>query len=59
MEYLVSMSMLIESFTGYSSLSWHWCSLRVCMTSTQDLLAFIDSGEKYGAILIGLILYVT
>ena len=29
------------------------------MTSAQDLLAFIDSGEKSGGILIGLILYVT
>jgi hypothetical protein len=35
------------------------CSLRVCMTSTQDLLAFIVSGEKSGVILIGLPLYVT
>ena len=29
------------------------------MSSAQDLLAFIDSGEKSGGILIGLILYVT
>jgi hypothetical protein len=29
------------------------------MTSAQDLLAFIVSGEKSGAILIGLPLYVT
>jgi hypothetical protein len=29
------------------------------MTSVQDLLAFIVSGEKYGVILIGLPLYVT
>jgi len=51
---LVSPSMLIESFAGYSNLGWHLCSLRVCMTSVQDLLAFIVSGEKSGVILIGL-----
>ena len=56
---LVSPSMVIESFAGYSSLGWHLCSLRVYMTSAQDLLAFIDSGEKSGVILIGLPLYVT
>ena len=56
---LVSPSMLIESFAGYSSLGWHLCSLRGCITSVQDLLAFIDSGEKSGVILIGLPLYVT
>ena len=46
--------MLTESFAEYSSLGWHLCSLRVCLTSAQDLLAFIVSGEKYGVILIGL-----
>jgi hypothetical protein len=46
--------MLIESFTGNSSLGWHLCSLRVCMTSVQDLLALSVSGEKSGVILIGL-----
>jgi hypothetical protein len=51
-------SMLIESFAGYSSLGWHLCSLRVCMTSDQALLAFIVSVEKFGVILIGLSLYV-
>ena len=51
--------MVIESFAGYSSLGWHLCSLRVCMTSAQDLLAFIVSGEKSGVILIGLPLYVS
>ena len=51
---LVSPSMAIESFAGYSSLGWHLCSLRVCMTSAQDLLAFVVSGEKSGVILIGL-----
>jgi len=59
MEYLVSPSMLTESFAGYSNLGWHLCSLRVCMMSVQDLLAFIVSGEKSGVILIGLPLYVT
>ena len=56
---LVSSSMLIESFAGYSSLGWHLCSLQVCMTSDQALLAFIVSVEKSGVILIGLPLYVT
>ena len=55
---LVSLSMVIESFAGYSSLSWHLCSLRVSISSVQDLLAFIVSGEKSGVILIGLPLYV-
>ena len=56
---LVSLSMAIESFAGYSSLGWHLCSLRDCMISAQDILAFIVSGEKSGIILIGLSLYVT
>ena len=56
---LFSSCMVTESFTGYSSLGWHLCSLRVCMTSAQDLLAFIVFGEKSGVILIGLPLYVT
>jgi hypothetical protein len=51
--------MITESFAGYSSLGWHLCSLRVCMTSAQDLLAFIVSGEKSDVILIGLPFYVT
>jgi hypothetical protein len=51
--------MVIESFAGYSSLGWHLCSLRVYMTSAQDLLAFIVSGEKSSVILIGLPLYAT
>ena len=55
---LVSPSMVIESFVGYSSLGWHLCSLRFCLTSVQDLLAFIVSGEQFGVILIGLPLYV-
>ena len=52
---LVSSSMVIESFVGYSSLGWHLCSLRVCMTSAQDLLTFLVSGENFGVILIGLL----
>ena len=56
---LVFPSMVIESFAGYSSFGWHFCSLRDCMRSTQDLLSFIVSGEKSGVILIGLPLYVT
>ena len=56
---LVSPSMVIESFVGYSSLGWHLCSLRLCMTSAQDRLPIIISVEKSGVILIGLFLYVT
>jgi hypothetical protein len=46
--------MVIEGFTGYSSLGWHLCSLRICMTSAENPLVFIVSGEKSGVILIGL-----
>ena len=56
---LVSASMVIESLAGYSSQGWHLCSLSICITSVQALLAFIVSGEKSGVILIGLPLYVT
>jgi hypothetical protein len=35
------------------------CSLRVCITSAQDLLAFIVSAEKNDVILIGLPLYIS
>ena len=59
MEYFFSPSKVIESLAGYSSLGWHLCSLSVCITSVQALLAFIVSGEKSGVILIGLPLYVT
>ena len=51
--------MVIESLAGYSSLGLHLCSVRVCITSVQDLLAFIVSAEKSGVILIVLPLYVT
>jgi hypothetical protein len=56
---MVSPSMVIDSFAGYSSLVWHLCPLRICITSAQDLLAFTVSDEKSGMILIGLPLYVT
>ena len=56
---LVSPSMVIESFAGYSSLGWHLCPLRVCIPSVQDHLAFIVFVEKSGVILIGLPVYVT
>ena len=55
----ISPSMVIESLAGYRSLGWLLCSLSVCITPVQDLLAFIISGEKSGVILIGLPLYVT
>jgi hypothetical protein len=51
--------MVIESFAVYSGLGCHLCSFRVCMTSAQDLVAFIVSGEKSGVFVIGLLLYVT
>ena len=56
---LVSPSVVIENFAGYSSLGWNLYSLRVCITSIQNLLAFMVSGEKSGMILIGLPLHVT
>jgi hypothetical protein len=56
---LVSLSMVVESLAGYSSLGCHLCSLSVCISSVQDLLAFIVSGENSGVILIGLPSYVT
>ena len=56
---LVSPSMVNDSLSGFSSLSWYSCSLSVCITSVEDLLAFIVSGEKSGVILIGLPLYVS
>jgi hypothetical protein len=56
---LVYASMVIESFAGYSSVGCLFCSLRICMTSVQDLLAFIVSGKMSVVILIGLPFYVT
>ena len=56
---LVSRSMVIERFAGYSSFSWYLCSLRVYIRSAKDLLAFMVSGETSGLIPIGLPLYVT
>jgi hypothetical protein len=56
---LVSQSMVIETLARYCSPGWHLCSLSVCITSAQDLLAFIVFGEKSGVILIDLPLYVT
>ena len=56
---LFSPSMVIESFGGYNSVSWHLCSLRVFITSVQDHLAFIVSSEKSGVILTDLPFYVT
>ena len=55
---LVSQTMIIQSFVRYSSLGWHLHSLRVCMISPKDLLAFIFSVNKSCVILLGLPLYV-
>ena len=56
---MVFPSIIIKTFAGYSSAVWHLFSLIIYMTSLQDLLGYIVSGEKPGAILIGLTLYVT
>ena len=56
---VVSPSKVIESLAGYSSLGLHFCSLTVCITSVQALLASIVSAEKSCVILRGLPLYVT
>ena len=56
---LVSPSMPIEWFAGYSILDWHLWSFRLYMTSIQDALAFSVSIEYSGIILIGVPLYVT
>ena len=55
----VSPSKFIESLACYSILGWHFCSLSVCITYVQALLAFIVSCEKSGVILIALPLYGT
>ena len=56
---LVSPSMLIETFAGYSNLGWHLWYLWICMRSSQELWAFIHSCENAEVILISLTLYVT
>jgi hypothetical protein len=56
---LVSPTIITESLAGYSSLGWRLSSLRICMTSAQDLLGFIVSDEKSELILIDLPLYAT
>ena len=53
---LVSPSEVIESFAGYSSQDWHFCSL---MSPVQDLLTFVFPIENSGVILIGLPFYDT
>ena len=56
---LTSPAMIIKSFAGYSSMGWHLYFLQFCMTSAQDLLAFIVSSEKSGVVLNALTLSVT
>ena len=56
---LFSPLVVIESFSGYSSLGLHLGSFIVCSISVQDHLAFMISIEKSGTILLGLPLYVT
>ena len=55
----VSLSMVFWVLLGIITWGRHLCSLRVCVTSAQDLLAFIVSGEKSGEILIGLSVCIT
>ena len=45
-EYIVSISMVIESFAGYRSLDGHLWSLRDCNASAQAPMAFRVSIEK-------------
>lgn len=44
--FLFSLSIVMESFTRYSRLCWHLCSLRAWGTPFQTLLAFSVSIEK-------------
>jgi hypothetical protein len=57
--YCVNLVLSCNTLVSPSMVIGHLCSLRVCITSVQALLAFIVSGEKSGVILIGLPLYVT
>ena len=59
MHFVLSWNILVSPCMVIESLGWHLCSFRVCMTSAQNLLAVIVSGEKSGVILVGLPLYVT
>ena len=51
------LSMVFENLASYSCLHGNLYSLRVCMTSAQDLDAFIVSVENSCVIVIGLPLY--
>jgi hypothetical protein len=55
----LSWNILVSPSMAIDSLCYHLCSLRVCIRSDQDLLAFIVSDETSALILIGLPLYVT
>ena len=57
-EYLISSTVVIESFTGYSSLGCHMWSFRGCKTCRHTFLDFTVSVEKLVVIVIGLSLYV-
>ena len=56
---LFSQSMVMVSFSGYSSLGWHSLALLMYRTSIQVLLSLTVSMMKLGVIFIGLLLYVT
>jgi hypothetical protein len=56
---MISSSMVLENFPGYSSLVWLLWSLWVCKISIQDLVDFRVFVQMSGVILIGLLLYVT
>jgi hypothetical protein len=50
---LFSLSMVIENFAGYNSLSWHLMSLRVYIICVQVLLDFRVSAEMLHVFLKG------
>lgn len=51
---LHSLSTVIDSFDGFTSLDWHLWSLRVYRVSVQALLTFRVSTEKSGAVVMAL-----
>jgi hypothetical protein len=54
---LVSSSILVEHFAGYSSLGWYLFFLGVYMTPVQAFLAFRISVDKSSVIMIYACLY--
>ena len=48
MEYLFSLSTVIECFAGYSSFGWHLWSLSICIKPVQDLLLSLFPMRRWG-----------